>query len=240
MEAGLLSDIDLYFSPYKTNDKIKIVDEEAHHIIDVMRHRTGDELFITNGKGFIYRTIIEEIFSKEVICKVKEVKQYTNHFMNITFCIPRLKAQDRFEFALEKCVELGITNFIVFESLRTVAKGEKLERWQKILLSAMKQSLRAWLPQISYMENFNMLNNLTGQKIILDQNSDQTLFDFLSSIQHPVSSSWYFIFGSEGGLSEKEINDIAGSIKVRLSKNRLRSETAITYAGTIINSLFES
>lgn len=239
MELEWLSEIELYFSSIKDNDRLKIKGEEAHHILDVMRHRTGDELFVTNGKGFIYKAFIEAVGSDEVICKIIETKQYNNPLVNITFCIPRLKSHDRFEFALEKCVELGITNFIIFESARSVSKGEKLERWQKVLISAMKQSLHAWLPQLTYMKNVRELNNFTGFKIILEQASNTTLNNFLSSSQHPVSSNYYFIFGPEGGLTEKEINSIENHIKVRLIKKRLRSETAIIYTVSLLSNLFD-
>ena len=72
---------------------------------------------------------------------------------NIFFCIPKLKYSDRFEFALEKCTELGITNFIIFDSERSIHKSDKKERWEKIVLSAMKQSLRSYLPNITVINS---------------------------------------------------------------------------------------
>ena len=231
----MLSDIELYFSPEDgTDNLLKITGEECHHLKDVMRHKTGDEIYVTNGKGSIYKALINEIDKKEIACSIIEEQQYANKFEKITFCIPRLKSAERFEFALEKCVELGITNFVVFESARTIAKGEKLERWQKILLSAMKQSLRAWLPKISYVKSLNELMNLHGSKIIFDQHVETTLSDFLKSQYSLLHTQYLFVFGPEGGLTEDECRVKSGEFRVKLTDNRLRSETAIVTAASLL------
>ena len=231
MEPVSLSDIELYFSPKIAEQKIFIEGEECHHIKDVMRHKTGDEIFVTDGEGHIYKTEITEVSVKSISCGLLERFEYPNNFSKIIFCIPRLKSAERFEFALEKCVELGITNFIVFDSQRTVAKGEKIERWQKILTSAMKQSLRAWLPKISYVKSVAELSKLSGTKILFDQNSEQNFTEWFSTQNSkPETQNLFFIFGPEGGISEGECRMMNAGWRVRLTNNRLRSETAIVTA----------
>lgn len=249
MEPGSLSDIELYFSPKVSGQQILVEGEECHHIKDVMRHENDDEIFVTNGLGSIYRTKIESIDSKKISCKIIEEKNYPNQYSNFTFCIPRLRTADRFEFALEKCVELGIANFIVFDSQRTVAKGEKLDRWQKILISAMKQSLRAWLPKVSYVKSVEELSKLSGIKILFDQNSEQKFSEFTLTLNSKlVTQNFFFIFGPEGGFSKEELKIDSlrlassearnGELKIKLADHRLRSETAIvTAAALLVNSL---
>lgn len=228
MELVSLSDIELYFSPKVSGQKIFIEGEECHHIKDVMRHVGGDEIFVTDGEGHIYKTEITEVTSKIILCRILERFDYPDNLSRITFCIPRLKSAERFEFALEKCVELGITNFIVFDSQRTVAKGEKIERWQKILTSAMKQSLRAWLPKISYVKSVDKLAELSGTKILFDQSSVQNFSEFLSTLNSKLETqNLFFIFGPEGGMSEGECRVMNAECRVKLTNNRLRSETAI-------------
>ncbi len=237
MAPAFLSDIELYYTvSNKSGNFIDITGEEVHHIKDVMRHETGDKIFVTNGIGSIYQTEIESLDSRKIKCKIIDEKIYPNPFSNVTFCIPRLRTADRFEFALEKCVELGITNFIVFDSQRTVAKGEKLERWQKILTSAMKQSLRSWLPKISYSKSIADLLKLNGEKILFDQKGNQSLKSILNSEFSILN--YFFIFGPEGGFSEGELQIANGELKIKLTDNRLRSETAIvTAAALLVNSL---
>ncbi len=185
-----LSDVELYYTSHSIIDDAILIDgEEAHHITHVMRHIKGDAINITDGNGSIYKTVIAEIGKRNVLAKVIESIRYENKFSNVTFCIPRLRNTDRFEFALEKCVELGITNFIVFDSTRTVAKGEKIERWQKIILSAMKQSLRAWLPKISYAKSISEIYKLDGTKILFDQNATQT-FQTILNFQFAIAFSF--------------------------------------------------
>lgn len=235
MEPVSLSDIELYFSPKVSGQKIFIEGEECHHIKDVMRHKAGDEIFVADGEGHIYKTEITEVASKIILCRILERFDYPDNFSKITFCIPRLKSAERFEFALEKCVELGITNFIVFDSQRTVAKGEKIERWQKILTSAMKQSLRAWLPKISYVKSVEELSKLSGIKILFDQNSEQNLLEYISTINSkPSTTNYLFVFGPEGGFSEGECRVMNVEWRVKLTNNRLRSETAIVTAASLI------
>jgi 16S rRNA (uracil1498-N3)-methyltransferase len=234
LQPAFLSDVELYYSQEVSSDSILIRDEEFHHIKDVMRHKIGDELFVTDGNGCIYKTEIEEIERKFLSVKTISAIEYPNQFSNITFCIPRLKSADRFEFALEKCVELGITNFIVFDSHRSVAKGEKVDRWQKIVLAAMKQSLRAWLPSVKYCKSVKEITELDGKKIFLDQNATDNLQNYLLSIHQSPITNHYFLFGPEGGFSNEELRVVIEEKKIKLTENRLRSETAIVTAASII------
>ena len=138
-----LSNIELFYSKPENfrEDEVILEGDECRHAVKVMRHHMGDEIFITNGEGKISNGNINEILKDTLSVTIKKEFIYENKFSGVTFCLPKLKNPERFEFALEKCAELGITNFIVFESERTVSKAYKLDRWHKILLSAMKQSL---------------------------------------------------------------------------------------------------
>ncbi|MFA3781962.1 16S rRNA (uracil(1498)-N(3))-methyltransferase [Melioribacteraceae bacterium 4301-Me] len=240
MGLDSLSNIELYFSPNINNGQIKIDGEEAHHIIDVMRHKIGNQIFVTNGKGNIFEAVIENIKQREITCRIVEVNQFDNPFSNIIICLPLLKSPYRFEFALEKAVELGITNFLVFRSSRSIMKNFKVSRWQKILLSAMKQSLHTWLPNIAVLENLSKLNEFEGIKIFFEQNTNQTIRDFIECVEKSKSDKLYLIFGPEGGLNSSEIDMIENKRKIKLSNNRLRTETAIIYVSAILNNLLES
>ena len=151
-----LAGIELYYTDPGniSGSAITIQGEDSYHIIKVMRHSEGDTIFVTDGLGNIFQTRITSTAGKKVTAGVERKIQYENKLANITFCIPRLKSADRLEFAIEKCVELGITNFLIFQSARTIAKSSKLERWNKIAIAAMKQSLRSYLPEINYTDNY--------------------------------------------------------------------------------------
>ncbi len=193
-----LSGVELYYCPsekIKGND-IGISDEDYKHIVKVMRHSVGDEIYITNGIGKIFLTEIKEIGKNSLTATVKKVFDYENKMNNIFFCIPKLRYSDRFEFALEKCTELGITNFIIFDSERSIHKSDKKERWEKIVLSAMKQSLRSYLPDITVINSLKDIYKLEGNKIIPEQNSEKKI----SGLKINPGEKYYFIFGPEGGI----------------------------------------
>ncbi len=135
----------------------------------VMRNKIDDKIFATDGYGNIFEGVVKEIKKDRLIAKVKRNHIYKNELQNFTFCIPNLKNPERLKFALEKCTELGITRFILFNSERTVSKGFNTERLNKIVISAMKQSLRTFLPKIEIANSIKELKNLTGEKIIFDQ-----------------------------------------------------------------------
>jgi 16S rRNA (uracil1498-N3)-methyltransferase len=203
-----------------------------------MRHKVGDSIYVTDGYGTIYQSSISSIEKRNVIAEVVESTRYENKFAGIWFCIPRLKSADRFEYALEKSVELGITNFIIFDSTRTVAKGEKIERWEKILIAAMKQSLRAWLPKIQYVKSINEIVKLKGTKILFDQNAEQSFQQYLLANGKELNAnSYFFIFGPEGGFASEECRVLNEELTVRLTENRLRSETAIVTAASLLTTI---
>ena len=160
-----LAGVELYYCPsekIKGND-ISISDEDYKHIVKVMRHSVGDEVYITNGIGKIFLTEIKDVDKNSLTSVVKKKFDYENNMSNLFFCIPKLRYSDRFEFALEKCTELGITNFIIFDSVRAIHKSDKKERWEKIVLSAMKQSLRSYLPNITVINSLKDICKLEGR-----------------------------------------------------------------------------
>lgn len=229
-----LSDIELYFSLYVSDTTVSIVGEECHHLMKVMRHSVGDEIYVTNGNGKIFLSEILSTQKNEVKGKIEKVFEYENRLNNFTICIPRLRVADRFEFALEKCVELGFTNFVVFESERTIAKGDKSDRWKKIAMAAMKQSLRSYLPKISYVKKFNELNKLEGSKILFDQNADKNFSKSISEFN--VAQKYNLIFGPEGGFTDNEIVILSNKESYRLTANRLRAETAVIAVSSLVSA----
>ncbi len=236
MDRGSLSNIQLYYTPAELIQESSLIisGEEVQHIYRVMRNKIGDQLKVTDGLGNTYSCKIERIDKKVIHCSITEKKYVENLFKNLVVCVPRLKSADRFELALEKCVELGITNFIIFESERTIGKGNKSGRWQKILLSAMKQCKRAHIPQVTYLGSFNKLNDDESVKIIFEQDSAFSLKNLLRNDTLHVDNQILLVFGPEGGLSKNEINSIENKSIVNISNNRLRSETAIISAVSII------
>jgi len=231
-ENKILGNIELYYSPasFRKGGEFKVCGEETKHILKVMRHTAGDELYITDGQGTICKTNIESIEKDCVTTRIVDEYKYVNNLKNIFFCVTRLKSSDRFEIALEKCTELGITNFIVYNSERAVPKGNKAERWEKILISAMKQSLRSFIPELSFINSLKDLDSRNGKKFLLSQESENTFSRSLINNDY----DYYFIFGPEGDLTMDEQNYLSGVEFYNLGNYRLRSETAVIKCASLL------
>ena len=103
-----------------------------------------------------------------------------------------------------------------------------------MVLSAMKQSLRSYLPTISEFISLEEIAKLEGEVIILEQNSESSVIDLKLS----YGKSYYFVFGPEGGLSQDELNLVGNNRIYSLAENRLRTETAVIKVAAILPSLF--
>lgn len=232
MENLRLADIELFYSKAVDLDSqtILIDGEESNHIINVMRHKVDDEIFITSGEGKIYKCAILLVKKKLVQAKILNEYLFPERFPNITFCIPKLRSIDRFEFAIEKCAELGISNFAFYHAKRAVSKEFNPGRIEKILISAMKQSLLSWLPRTEYFKSCEFTAAATIERIVFHQDSAE----YFAPEKLDRAKKYFFIFGPEGGLTEDELNLIEPYNKYKLAENRLRTETAIIKAASIL------
>jgi len=236
----IFSDTEFYYAePEQINDSSIILDnEEVKHLVQVMRHIVGDIVFVTDGIGNIFESKITVVAKSNAILDIKKKITQKNKFPNITFLIPILKSSDRFEFALEKCVELGITNFMVYNAEKSYKRGVKIQRWEKILIAAMKQSLQSYKPIIEFRKSLSLIDSLDTVNIIFDQKAEETIID-LNKIDE-INKKINFIFGPEGGLTENEMKSVSNSKLVKLTDNRLRAETAIISAASILHAINSS
>jgi 16S rRNA (uracil1498-N3)-methyltransferase len=232
MDKGKLRNIELYYSaaPSGHPDKIKVYGEESRHLLKVMRHNIGDEVYITNGTGTIFRTLIKKTEKDITEAQIIDEYKFENELENIYFCIPKLKSPDRFETALEKCTELGITNFIIFDSERTVPKRNKTDRWKKIIISAMKQSLRSYLPVLVIIDSIKDIKTMEGKKILFSQEADKSF----NKVSITNGLKYLFIFGPEGDFTADEMSMFSGEEFYNLGSYRLRSETAIIKCASML------
>ena len=230
-----LSNIELYICTHFSDGEksFSLVDEEYHHAVKVMRNSQGQQIFATDGSGKIFEGTIKEIQKDILRASIINVHQFKNNLENFAFCIPNLKNPERLKFALEKLVELGFTNLLLFTSERTISKNINLKRLEKIALSAMKQSLHSYFPKVSVVRDFREIKNYGYEIVLLDQSSKQLLKkDKLDNF-----NKYLFVFGPEGSFSEKELEIINPDLTFNLGSYRLRSETAIIKCASIISEI---
>ncbi len=206
-----------------TFDKI-----ESRHIVKVLRKTEGDSLLITNGKGALFN--VEILIANDKKCTVKIISEEKksspwNYYLHIA--IAPTKNNDRLEWFLEKATEIGIneiTPLICKHSERKVIKKERLE---KVLVSAMKQSLKFKLPKLNDSCSFSdfIKQDFDGEKLIA--HCEETDRKSLKSVLKP-NQKITLLIGPEGDFSTKEIAIAITNkfIPITLGENRLRTETA--------------
>ena len=213
----------------KETTQILFEKEESRHIIKVLRKKEGDILYITNGNGLLFDAEIISANDKKCIAQIikSNTKERTrNYYLHIA--IAPTKNNDRLEWFLEKATEIGvdeITPIICKNSERKVLKTDRLE---KIIQSAMKQSLQFTLPKLNEAVKFTDFINqdFNGQLFIAhcDESTDKKIL----KNEITLNSNYTILIGPEGDFSNEEI-EICLSNKftpISLGDNRLRTETA--------------
>lgn len=205
-----------------------LTEDESKHCINVLRLTKGDTLYIVNGTGGFFKAIITEPHAKR--CKVEiieEVDGFGKHNYYLHVAIAPTKNIDRFEWFVEKAVEIGIDEITPIICERSERKIVKQERTEKVAVAAMKQSLKAYLPKINECIDYNLFikQDFNGTKCIAHCIEQEKIL--LKNILAPALNSLILI-GPEGDFSENEIQlALANNYKaVSLGNSRLRTETA--------------
>lgn len=225
-----LSDIELFFTDELSDKKIILKDDDFLHCTKVFRYKAGDKVFVTDGSGKIYHCEINRIYKNDLEAEILSYTEQKIKYPNFHFCIPILKNKDRFRFAFEKLIELGITNIIIYKAERAISEKFNFDKYKKVAIETIKQSLQANLPVINSIGSLTELNSFEGNKIIFEQNAEIKFDNNMIN----KSDIYYFIFGPEGGLTDREINSLSNHIKFSLADNRLRTETAIIKVTSVL------
>ena len=203
--------------------------DESRHIVRVLRKKEGDLLSITNGKGFLFKVQIINANDKKCLVKMisfEEKEKNWNYHLHIA--IAPTKLNDRFEWFLEKTTEIGIDEITPIICDNSERKVLKTERMQKVLVSAMKQSLKFKLPKLNEPSKFSdfIQSNSTKSKFIAHcEDPDQK--NTLKKLLKP-NEDLLVLIGPEGDFSSKEISIALQHkfIPLSLGSSRLRTETA--------------
>jgi 16S rRNA (uracil1498-N3)-methyltransferase len=192
--------------------------------------QVGDKFEATDGRGTFYRCVVTEIKRGECNFDIEGSATVGKPSLDIHIAISPTKNLDRMEWFVEKATEVGVNQISFIECHHSERRIIKEDRLQKIAISAMKQSLKAWLPTISPMVNFKaILDHHCEAKFIahLDDPPSPHLFDRINK-----EKSALVLIGPEGDFSAAEIAAAAakGFITVTLGAHRLRTETAALIA----------
>lgn len=205
--------------------------EESKHIIKVMRKKGGDKIFVTNGLGFLFET--EIVVGSDSKCTVKIIgfeKAETPKY-HLHLAVAPTKMNDRYEWFLEKATEIGISEITPIICDHSERKIVKTDRFDKIVQSAMKQSLRYYLPKLNEPISFKDFIKQKKEGLLVIAHCEETNKKSLKSIVKP-NENVTLLIGPEGDFSNKEITLAVENnyVPVTLGSSRLRTETAAIVA----------
>ncbi len=223
----------LFYNPNinETTESFSFDKEESKHIIKVMRKKGGDILHVTNGLGFLFTT--EIILGSDIKCTVKIVSFEKSSLpkYQLHLAVAPTKMNDRYEWFLEKATEMGISEITPIICDHSERKFVKTDRFDKIIQSAMKQSLQVYLPKLNEPITFKEFLKLPHNGLLLIAHCEETDKKSLKSVLKP-NKNVTLLIGPEGDFSNKEIALALEKkyVPVSLGNTRLRTETAAIVA----------
>ena len=206
---------------------ITLNEVESNHAIKVMRSKVDSLVRIINGKGFVAEGKIVSDHPKKCQIEVVSVVFHEIDYPTITIAIAPTKSNDRIEFFIEKATEIGVAAIIPLICKNNERDKVKVERWEKVVLAASKQSKRAWLPLIEppiTIKNLMQSTTLPTTKLIAycEELPEDSINKYIGCKEVLV------LIGPEGDFTKDEVElaEKANFQRVNLGKNRLRTETA--------------
>lgn len=235
----------IFYTPEIAQGKCELPPEESAHAVRVLRMKEDDELLLADGKGHFHLAHITLASQKH--CCFQVDKSWDDHKLwqgNIHLAVAPTKNMDRMEWFAEKATEIGVDRISLLNCDNSERRVVKTERLEKIVVSAMKQSHKAFKPEVAAMQPFAQFiaQPWEGQKFIAHCHTPEELADDESSI-HLTDNNFLgdlldaagpslVLIGPEGDFSIDEVNAALslGFKPISLGKSRLRTETAALVA----------
>lgn len=228
--------MNLFFEP-GISQGVRFLDEaESFHAVKVLRRKRGDHIRITDGRGFFYDAVITDADIRRCTFDIEEQHEQQPPAYSIHIAISPTKNADRIEWFVEKAVEIGVAEITLVDCDHTERRHQKTDRLEKVTLSAMKQSLKVWLPVVHPLQPLREFipTVAADQKYIAYVDNDNP--ELLKNVITP-GSTYVVLIGPEGDFSKEELTlaEQNGFKKVSLGPARLRTETAGIVACHILN-----
>lgn len=231
----------LFYTPDIKTNIYTLNEIESKHCIKVLRQKVNDHIQLIDGKGNFYEAKIIEPNPKKCIVEIVETTKdfgKRNYYLHIA--IAPTKNIDRFEWFLEKATEIGIDEITPILCEHSERKTIKAERLEKIIVSAIKQSIKAYKPKLNDLTNYSdfIQQNFNGVKYIAHCEENKKA---LLKTSYYKGQNVIILIGPEGDFSPEEIDKARNNnfTEISLGESRLRTETAGVVACHTINLLNE-
>jgi 16S rRNA (uracil1498-N3)-methyltransferase len=218
-------------------DSSQLTEDDSRHAVKTLRLAVGDPIAVTDGRGNLYMSVITQADARRCAFRIVETQTAEPRPFSIRICVAPTKNNDRIEWFVEKAVEIGIERISFFFGHHSERRVFKRERLEKIAVSAMKQSLQRYLPQLDEAVSFNeLLKTVDESQRFIAHLPDGSIPGNLGRVANP-GGQYAVLIGPEGDFSGVEIEQAvaAGFQMVTLGPNRLRTETAALTACQVLN-----
>ncbi len=205
--------------------------EESKHISKVLRKKEGDILKVTNGKGILFSVEITGDENRQIIGRILDYEVEKPKPYSLHLAVAPTKMNDRYEWFLEKAMEIGVNEITPVLCEHSERKTIKMQRFERVLQSAMKQSLHYSLPVLNDLVSFSeFVENEKNDQLFIAHCEEQKKTPLQKALQPSKGVS--ILIGPEGDFSSQEIQVAlqTGFVPVSLGNSRLRTETAAIVA----------
>lgn len=230
----------IFYAPNITGSSYTLPEDEARHCLRVLRMREGDEVKLVDGKGNIFTGRISSPNPKECILEIIEKESnYGKRPFYLHIAIAPTKNADRFEWFAEKATEIGVDEITPLLCERSERKSVNSERIERVVISAMKQSEKAYLPKLNAMTSLEkLMANTPADFVKLIAHCNEKGIPHLKKMVKP-GEKVLILIGPEGDFSPREVNLALenGFRAISLGSSRLRTETAGMVACHAVNML---
>jgi len=217
--------MNVFYSQFLNNEVLILNENESQHAVKVLRLNAGDRVLIMDGKGTICTAEITNPHHKKCECKILERNTSAKRSFHLHLAIAPTKLNDRMEWFLEKVTEIGVEEITPVICARSERRQTNHERFNKVLVAAMKQSMNPWLPVLNEQEDLSKF---------LSRQESGFIAHCVESVKTPLKNTNLstdritILIGPEGDFTEAEVQVAVqkGWIPVSLGDTRLRTETA--------------
>lgn len=241
-----------YFVDQRIENSQLILDdkEQYRHIITVLRHKVGDELYFVDNTRKLFQAKLVDIQPEKAIFEVVESKlSMTELPVDVTIACS-LSKKDKIEWITQKATELGAVKIVFFRSRYSIMNwknnvvDKKVSRLQEIAKNAAQQSKRRVIPEVSYLSDLDQLNNVSNdlKLVAYEESAKEGETSILAQqLQKVGVNSIIGVFGPEGGFSNEEVQSLVdhGYQSIGLGPRILRAETAPLYLLSVISYNYE-
>lgn len=229
--------MELFYCKNASSGVFTLDEEESAHCVRVLRHRAGEKINVIDGSGTLYTCELLDANPKGAACKVQGASlNFGSHPYRLTMAVCPTKNIDRYEWFAEKATEIGVDVIAPVIGEHSERKVVKTDRLRRLVLSAVKQSLKGAIPEVPEpVSVVDFINNTPADAIKLIcycfEGAKRSIPELLGSVDRP---DIYILIGPEGDFSprEAELALAKGWIPVTLGSSRLRTETAALVATT--------